>query len=166
MTRQGWLAGRGADSSGPVVRRWPLVALAVVEAAQELTVLLRGRATFGELDDVIGLTTLGRFVAVGVLALLVPQLDGPAGGPGEEARRDAALAPPARGEHGPLDVGLVQPGQQGAWGDHGAPLGQLADAARKGRVVDQDTEEGGRPAPVGRRRGRPGGHLDQGIGPA
>src|ERR1700733_2293690 len=75
--RHGWSAGRRADSSGSVARGRPLVALAIVEAAEELTVLLGGRATFGEFDDVIGLTALGRFVAVGVLAFLVPQLDGP-----------------------------------------------------------------------------------------
>src|SRR5580700_4654347 len=146
--RHGWSAGRRADSSGSVARGRPLVALAIVEAAEELTVLLGGGATFGEFDDVIGLTALGRFVAVGMLALLVPQLDGSAGGTGEEARGDADLDPSARGEHGSLDVGLVQPRQQGARGNHGGPLGQLADAARQGRVVDENTEEGGRPATV------------------
>jgi hypothetical protein len=52
--------------------------------------------------------------------------------------------PVGEAEHGPFDVGLVEPAQQGAGGDDGA-LGQFADAAVEGFVADEDAEQRRRP---------------------
>ena len=51
-------------------------------------------------------------LAEGVGALAVPDLDGPAGGPGEQPVGGADLDAAAGGEHGPLQIGPVQPRQQ------------------------------------------------------
>ncbi len=65
-------------------------------------------------------------------------------------------------EHGPLDVGLVQQGQQGPRGEDGA-VGQLTDPPGERREVDQHGDERGRAPPVRRGRPRPFGHLGQGV---
>ena len=62
----------GMHAVGLAARRWPLVAQPVVEPAEQPPVLLGGRAPRRIRLDVVGLTRLGRLVAVGMGADPVP----------------------------------------------------------------------------------------------
>ena len=93
----------------------------------------------------------------------VPELDGPLGRPGEQPGRLAHLHPFVGREHGPLDVGLIEQGEEGPRGKDRA-VGQLTDpTGERRREVDQDGDERGRPSPAGRGGSRPLGHLGQGV---
>ena len=108
--------GRPAPSTAAAGRRWAsalfvLDAQAVVEATEQPPVLLGGGAAEGPGLDVVGLAERSGDLAEGVAALLVAYLDGPAGGPGEQPVGGADLDAAAGGEHGPLQIGPVQPRQ-------------------------------------------------------
>ena len=70
-----------------------VVAQAVMEAAEDPSVLLGGLAALGVRDDVVDLAPGGGDLAEGMGTCLVPDLDGPPGGPGEEPGRLGALDP-------------------------------------------------------------------------
>jgi hypothetical protein len=72
--------GTGPPGDGSAVRFLgfgPLVALPVVEGAEQPAVLLGGQAPVGPLDDVVTLTGTGRLVAVLVHTALVTHLEDP-----------------------------------------------------------------------------------------
>src|SRR3984957_17976094 len=106
---------------GLPVRLGPLAAQPVVEPAEQPAVLLGGGPTLGIGHDVVDLAVLEALVAVGVGTAPVPDLDGPSGGPGEQPGGGAHLDPAPGLEHRPLQVGLVQPGEEGPGGEDPAP---------------------------------------------
>src|SRR5580692_13178127 len=110
-------------------------------AVEHLAVRLLREPSLTEGHDVVDLALVRREVAELVLALEIACLDDPAGGPGEKARGLRALAPSVRTEDDALEAGFVEMAQEGARGDQGALL-EPRDAAPKGRVVDEDAEEG------------------------
>jgi hypothetical protein len=93
------------------------LALVVVPGTSELAIVVVGGTAGFPWNDVVDVAVLGADVAGEVDALAVADLDGAAGGAAKETLT-AAEVDDAGGpvEHGSLDVGFGEPGDEGARG--------------------------------------------------
>jgi hypothetical protein len=103
----------------------------VVEPAGHPAVVIDGARAGGSGLDVVDMAIAGRFVAELVEALPVPDLDRPAGGPGEHAPAQAdvsdAVGPV---DHDPLHPRLAEPGQRRPGGYDAASAGSQIRPAK------------------------------------
>ena len=121
----------------------------VVVGARGAAVVGDGKATGGVRLDVVDLGVVGRGVAEFVEAFAISDLDGSAGGAGEDAPSGANVGDPVGPvEHHPFHPAVLEPADEAAGRNDGS-VGQLAQPASEGFVANEHGEQRFGPTGIG-----------------